>query len=72
MRIRRPRTTLALAALLLLGWSAAGCVEMSRTETRRYGAPTQYLSGPPREFEANNVQPYKAKPKPWYERLTPW
>lgn len=63
---------MALTALLLLGWTAAGCVETSRKQTRMYGSPTHHMSGPPREFDANNFEPYKPQPKPWYERLIPW
>ena len=72
MRNSSPRSILALAALLALGWTAAGCVEMSRTQTKRYGAPTHYIAGPPRQFDANNYETPKPQPKPWYERLIPW
>jgi len=71
---RRPAGPRLLAAgLLLTALPLAGCVEISRTETRRYGNPLQSYSSPPNTaFEANNVRPPQPLRKPWYERIFDW
>lgn len=68
--MRKPKYALLLFLALLL--AGGGCVETKRTVKGRYGAPTQYMSGERREFDANNIEPRRVESKPWYERILPW
>jgi len=48
-----------------------GCVEISRTETSRYGDPLQgYAGGTRQRFEANEIKP-QSEPT-WIEQLFDW
>ena len=72
-----PARWLASALVLLLLFAAvpmAGCVEISRTETRRFGNPVQvHASSQSTRFEADDYEPPQpVDTRPWYKRLLDW